>query len=49
MSEPSPGPAATPPDERPRPPLPTSAQLDELEADLERIDAVLARLDAEAG
>ena len=58
MSEPSPTPedqlpgledtAAPPaPDQPGGSPLPTATELDGLEADLERIDAVLAQLDEE--
>jgi hypothetical protein len=55
MSEPTPAPAV-PPAPAPavpetaraaEPGLPTAAQLDRLEADLDHVDAVLARLDEE--
>ena len=51
MSDPSAGlpvaPPATLPGPEPAASLPTAAQLDELEADLDRVDEVLAQLDEE--
>ena len=51
MSDPISGPPVAPPvavaGPEPAASLPTAAQLDELEADLDRVDEVLAQLDEE--